>query len=96
MTSGWTHSQTGVLLKGDWISFSNYEYKRVMADVNSDGSGNATINFYPPMRSTVSGGTSIATTNAKGIFKLAVPDAEFTSDFLKYYNLNLIIVEVIA
>jgi len=95
-TGGWTATKTGVLLKGDWISFSNYEYKRVMADVNSDGSGNATVYFWPAMRSTVAGGTAIATTAAKGIFKLADPKTKFSSDFLKYYEMSLVIVEAIA
>ena len=95
-SSGWTATKTGVLLKGDWISFSNYEYKRVMADVNSDGSGNATIYFEPAMHTTVGAGTTIATTDAKGIFKLADPKTKFTSDFLKHYEMSLIIVEAIT
>lgn len=49
-TDGWTTSQTGILKAGDYFSV-NGELKMVTADCNSDGSGNATISFQPPLRS---------------------------------------------
>lgn len=96
-TSGWTASKTGLLLPGDWISFSNYEYKRVTTQVDSDGSGNATIYFEPRQRTVVSASTAIATgTSAKGIFKLSDPNIEYSSNELKYGKISLSIVEAIT
>jgi type 1 fimbria pilin len=48
ITDGWTHSVL-VLKAGDYFSV-NGELKMVTADVSSDGSGNATINFKPALR----------------------------------------------
>lgn len=88
-SSGWTASKTGLLMPGDWISFANGEYKRVTAQVNSDGSGAATINFMPAMRTPVTGASAIQTTAAKGIFRMTLNDTEFNSDEMKHYGLSL-------
>lgn len=95
-TSGWTASQTDVLKAGDWISFSNYEYKRVLADVDSDGAGLATVYFEPVMRNTVAAATAIACSTAKGKFMLADPSVSWTSDHLIHYGFSLVALEVIA
>jgi len=86
-TSGWTASEEGVLLAGDKISFSNYEFKEVIEDVDADGSGLATVKFEPIMRSVVGTGTAIATSGAKGIFRLLTPDIEYSSDHLMKYGI---------
>ena len=43
-TDGWAAGSTDVLVKGDWIQFSNYEYKRVVADVTSACSAQHRLN----------------------------------------------------
>jgi len=48
-TDGWTPNQTGILLAGDYFEV-NSEIKRMTANVNSDGSGNATLQFGPELR----------------------------------------------
>lgn len=59
-TTGWTISTNGILLQGDIISFANDTQRyQVVANANSDGSGNATL--------TVSPGLQVATTNAEAI-----------------------------
>lgn len=49
ITDGWTSGQTGIMKKGDYFSV-NGELKIMTSDVNSDGSGNATLTFQPPLR----------------------------------------------
>lgn len=52
-TDGWTFSQTGILKAGDFFAFdtsNGRELKQIVADVNSDGSGNATLVFSPSIR----------------------------------------------
>ncbi len=49
-TSGWDATEVGLLLPGDYIEIEGNELKLVTASVDSDGSGDATINFEPPMR----------------------------------------------
>lgn len=51
-TDGWAAS-TLVLKAGDYFSV-NSELKMVTADVTSDGSGNATVNFKPALRNSPS------------------------------------------
>lgn len=55
IVDGCPNSVTGWLKVGDYFSFDNglgqRELKIVTADVNTDGSGNATITFEPPIRS---------------------------------------------
>jgi len=48
-TDGWTASTIGILKAGDYFSV-NGELKMATADANSDGSGNATIQFKPALR----------------------------------------------
>lgn len=74
LTSGWTISITGILLAGDYIQIgtgSSSRLHKVLDDVNSDGSGLATLLLWPSLRSSPSNGTSIITSNTTGIFRLA-------------------------
>lgn len=70
VTDGWTASQTGILLKGDYIQLQNRLFK-VLDDVNSDGSGNASFNIWPSLRETISDNETIVTQGTKGLFRLA-------------------------
>tara|TARA_R110000824_G_scaffold47353_3_gene134949 strand:+ start:9817 stop:10416 length:600 start_codon:yes stop_codon:yes gene_type:complete len=49
ITDGWTINQTGIMKKGDYFSVNN-ELKMITADSNSDGSGDSTLTFEPPLR----------------------------------------------
>lgn len=68
-TTGWTINQTGILKAGDFIGV-NGELKMVVADCNSNASGQATVTFEPPLRSSPPGGSSITVTRPTAIFKL--------------------------
>jgi len=92
-TTGWDNDAVDVLKAGDFISFSNYEYKMVMEDVTADAGGEATIYFQPVMRTTVANGTAIATAASKGIFRLASPNVRFTSNQFKYHEITLVMEE---
>lgn len=86
-TKGWTNSVTGILKAGDRIGLGSGATSRVhmvLQDVNSDGSGNATLDIWPPLRSDYSDGASIVTSYPKGVFRLASPftwDADEASIF---------------
>jgi len=64
VTDGWTSSQTGILKKGDYFSVNN-ELKIITNDIDSDGSGNATLEFEPPLRNSPSDNASITVNDAK-------------------------------
>lgn len=69
-TDGWTVSQTGILKAGDYFSV-NDELKMVTADCNSDGSGNSTVNFEPPLRASPSDNATITVTQPKAVMMLS-------------------------
>lgn len=82
VTDGWTTSQTGILKAGDWFQLGNYLYQ-VMQDANSDGSGNATFDIWPSLRSSPSDNDALILTNPKGLFRLAsLPPVNMTVNHL--------------
>ncbi len=68
-TTGWTINETDLAKAGDYIEV-NGELKMITADASSDGSGNATLEFTPPLRAALSGAEAITTTNPRAVFYL--------------------------
>lgn len=62
-TDGWTSGVTGILKKGDYFSVGG-ELKIITDDINSDGSGNATLTFQPALRNSPSDNAAITVTDA--------------------------------
>ena len=44
---------------------------KVLNDVNTNGSGEATIDIFPSIRTALSGSDAVTVSNAQGIFRLA-------------------------
>lgn len=70
ITDGWTTSTTGILKAGDYIQIGNYLHK-VLDDVNSDSSGNATLTLFPDLRTSPADNATITVNSAKGLFRLS-------------------------
>lgn len=77
VTDGWSNSQT-VLKAGDYIQIGQRLYK-VLDDVTSDGSGNATFSIWPRLRESPSDNATIITSNCVGLFRLADSDYQILS-----------------
>lgn len=76
ITDGWTSGVTGILKAGDYIqlgSGATAKLHKVLQDVNSDGSGNATLNIWPDLRTSPSDNAAITVANPKGVFRLTTP-----------------------
>jgi len=71
ITDGWPISTTGILLKGDYFSV-NGELKQIILNVDSDGSGNATLTFEPPLRNSPADAAPLTTTSATA--EMILPD----------------------
>jgi len=70
---GATASVNNYLRAGDYISFNN-ELHMVIADANSDSSGNITLSIAPPIRKTAADNTVVDyLTPVSGVFMLAGP-----------------------
>lgn len=72
-TTGWTASVSGLLLAGDYFEV-NGELKKVTADANSDASGNATLEFSPPLRLAATTGMTIRYTEPRCIMMMEQDD----------------------
>lgn len=95
VTDGWTNSTTGILLAGDYIQIGNYLHK-VLVDVNSNGSGEATLDIWPPLRSSPADNASIITTNTVSTFRLSSNTIPlFDVDSAKIYGLSFSGVEAL-
>jgi len=93
LTKGWTPSLTNILRAGDYIQIANNLYKN-LNDVNSDGSGNTTLDIFPRLRTDYANDTVIITTNTVGRFRLLFPDFQiYTVDEAKNYEIAFTAVE---
>lgn len=89
---GWTASRSGLLLPGDYIQVG-VRLHRVLDEVNSDASGNATVNIWPTLRGQPTNGTSIITENAQGLFRLATNSRKFSFDVTRLTHVSFPIQE---
>ena len=70
---GFTINTTGILKAGDWVqlgSGSTTRLHKVLSDVNSNGSGQVTIDLAPKIITAPADNAALVVTNAKGLFRL--------------------------
>ena len=73
IVDGFTISTTGILKAGDWIQLGtglSTRLHKVLADVNSNGSGEVTIDLAPKIVTAPADNATVVVTNAKGLFRL--------------------------
>lgn len=89
ITDGWTVSQTGILLAGDYIEIEDELYM-VTDDANSDVSGNATFNISPPIPAgnAPAENAAITVASATGIFRLTDDNISWNVDALSIYGMS--------
>lgn len=99
VTDGWTTGQTGIMLEGDYIQFTNgdgnEELHMVVADVNSDGGGNATLTIEPSIRSSPANNAAITVTSASCEMALLDDEQAFwDAEHLDLYGISFAAEEV--
>lgn len=72
-TDGWTPSQTGILKAGDYIQIG-YNLHRIMVDANSNGSGQATLDIWPRIRTSPADNAAITVRDTVGTWRLLSDD----------------------
>lgn len=72
VTDGWGVNQPILLEVGDYFEI-NGELKRVTVRASSDGSGNSTIQFQPPIRKSPANNSTVITTEPKMTMRLTSP-----------------------
>lgn len=91
---GFTNSTTDILKAGDWIEVDAYLYK-VMADADSDGAGDVTLDIWPRLRTSPSDGAIVTVSDAKGTFRLAKNQQSYSINTALHYGLQIQAVEAI-
>ena len=89
-------SAAGYLKAGDYIqlgSGSTARLYKVLDDVNSNASGEATITVWPDLRSSPSDGAAIVVSNAKGVFQLSTPITNWQINNAGFYQMSFGAVE---
>ena len=88
---GATASVNNYLRAGDYISFNN-ELHMVVADANSDASGNVTLSIAPPIRKTPSDNAVVDySAPVSGVFMLAGPASWDTQvDITSSFNIEAV------
>jgi hypothetical protein len=88
---GATANVAGYLKPGDYISFNN-ELHMVVAQADSDASGNVTLSIAPPIRKTPPDDTVVTYTSpVKGVFMLAGPASWDTQvDITSTFNIEAV------
>ncbi|TVO70912.1 hypothetical protein FHP88_15775 [Sedimenticola selenatireducens] len=79
ITDGWTPNQAGILLAGDYIGAGG-ELKMVIADVDADATGSATIPIEPPLRYSPTDDSAVIVNSPTTTFKL-VDDEQTAFDY---------------
>lgn len=91
-TTGWTPGKVGLLLPGDYFQLG-YRLHRVLNIVNSDASGNATINVWPSLREVPAANAPLILASPQGLFRLATNKRSWGADVTRLTHLSFPIVE---
>lgn len=98
ITDGWTTSTTGIMKAGDWIQLGSGSASRlhkVLSDVNSDASGNASLDIWPNLRSSPADNAQITVIAPKGVWRLASNDVNYSIDEASIYGMTFACVEAL-
>lgn len=89
VTNGWTANRQ-IFRAGDYIQVGTSPARlyKVMKDVSSDASGNATLDIFPRLREQLEDNTPIVFTNPRGIWRLNANKSSWQKDETGRYNIT--------
>jgi len=88
---GATNSTSGWLKAGDYIQLGSNGSSRlhkVLADANSDGSGNVTLDIWPHIRVAPADNATVTVSDAKGLFRLSSNEQAFSINESAIYGMT--------
>ncbi len=93
-TRGWTPLRGNLLLPGDYIQLG-YRLHRVagVTPIQSDSSGNASIEIWPSVREATTDGQTITLTNTTGLFRLQDNNRDWTARETKVFGISFKAIE---
>ena len=96
IVDGWSALESALLLPGDYFEVGG-ELKMATAQVDSDSSGEATLAFTPPLRTSPADGAALTLVNPKVAMMLADDEQAFwDADRASLYGISFAGVEVFA
>lgn len=90
VTDGWTISQTGIMKAGDILIFAHTHVYTVLADANSDGSGNATLSISPDLKEAIENNEAITVNSVPFTVRLdKAHESQVSPPVLFNFNFNV-------
>ena len=89
---------SGYLLAGDYIqlgSGSTSRLYKVLEDVDTNATGEATLNLWPDLRSSPLDNSSVVVSNAKGVFRLASNETAWSVNGASIYGISFAAMEAL-
>lgn len=97
--SGAPNSATGYLLAGDYIQLgtgSSSTLHKVLNDVDTSASGIGFIDLFPAIRTAPADGAGVTVSNAKGVFRLASNETNWSINEVVNFGITFAAIEAIA
>lgn len=98
ITDGWTPDTANIMMAGDWIQLgagATSRLYKVLDDVNSDGTGTATLTLFPSLRSSPADNSTVVIQNPVGQWRLSTNDIDYTIQTGQFYGITLACMEAI-
>lgn len=93
---GMTTSTNGILKAGDYFRFTGQEkVYMAVADLDSDGTGEGTLTFEPPLRANVANDVALIYDNVDFTVSLTNDIQEFNIGTQEYFNYEIDLIEVL-
>jgi hypothetical protein len=96
VTDGWSAGVTGILEPGDWFELTSGGVRRLYKNLtraSSDGSGNATLDIFPRLRTAPNDNALLDLSAPLGQFMLAGNSTEWTIEEAQFYGVSFTAVE---
>ena len=96
---GCSNSITNWIKAGDYVqlgSASTATLHKILQNVNTNASGQATLDIWPSMRTAPADGSTIVTSNAVGRFRLNSGQQDWTINNISSYGITFAAVEAIT
>ena len=91
-------SQTDYLKAGDYMQIGsgvNRQLFKVLNDVDTDGTGSATVDVWPNVRTSIADNASVTVQSAKGIFRLASNEQALSINEASIYGITFGAIEAV-
>lgn len=91
-------SATGYLKAGDYIQLGTGQttkLHKVVADADTDGSGQVTLDIWPRLRSSPADDATVVVSGAAGLFRLVDGTYSWTVDVANFYGATFSVIEAL-